>query len=83
MIKSWQDSDWVHLGVTDNGLGMDLEKVGHKIFGLYKTFHQHEQAKGLGLYLTKIQIESLGGQISVQSELGKATTFTASFPINA
>ena len=58
---------------------MDLNKVGHKIFGLYKTFHQHKQAKGLGLYLIKMQIESLGGKISVESEVDRGTTFTVSF----
>ncbi|MCC9167873.1 ATP-binding protein [Pontibacter harenae] len=82
-IRSWQENDRVCLSVSDNGLGMDLEKVGHKVFGLYKTFHEHEQAKGLGLYLTKIQTESLGGQISVKSEVGKGTTFTVTFPHGA
>lgn len=79
LIKTWTESGQVYLSVSDNGLGMDLVKVGNKLFGLYKTFHQHKHAKGLGLYLTKIQIESLGGQVSVQSELNKGSTFTVSF----
>jgi len=58
---------------------MDLNKMGKKLFGLYKTFHRHEHAKGLGLYLTKMQIEALGGDIQVASELDKGTTFTVSF----
>ncbi len=67
------------LSVADNGLGMNLTKMGHKLFGLYNTFHHQEQAKGLGLYLTKMQIEALGGTITVTSELDQGTTFTVSF----
>lgn len=79
-VKSWKDEGQVYLSVSDNGLGMDLHAVKEKLFGLYKTFHFHEQAKGMGLYLTKIQIEALGGDISVESEPDKGSTFTASFP---
>jgi len=79
-IKSWEEEEQVYLSVSDNGLGMDLKAVGHKLFGLYKTFHYHKQAKGLGLYLTKMQIEALGGKITVQSEQGIGTTFIVCFP---
>ncbi|WP_026464159.1 ATP-binding protein [Adhaeribacter aquaticus] len=80
-IKSWEDNRSIFLSVSDNGLGMDLKKVEHKLFGLYKTFHVHENAKGLGLYLTKIQIEALGGEIQVESEPDKGTTFIVSFKL--
>ncbi|PSR55725.1 hypothetical protein AHMF7605_20560 [Adhaeribacter arboris] len=78
-VKSWLQNEHIYLSVTDNGLGMDLNRMGNKLFGLYKTFHRHEQAKGLGLYLTKMQIEALGGEVQVTSELDKGTTFTVSF----
>lgn len=78
-INSWSEADRFYLSVADNGLGLNLAKVGHKLFGLYNTFHRHAQAKGLGLYLTKMQIESLGGKIEVASELDQGTTFTVSF----
>lgn len=78
-IITWLTTDRIYLSVTDNGLGMDLAKMGHRLFGLYNTFHRHENAKGLGLYLTKMQIESLGGKIEVASAIGKGTTFTVSF----
>ena len=64
------------LTIKDNGLGIDLEKHGHKLFGLNKTFHRHPEAKGVGLYLTKIQIETMGGAIYATSEIDKGTTFT-------
>src|SRR5690606_35811451 len=79
-IKTWEDEEDIRLSVSDNGLGMDLNAVGDKLFGLYKTFHFHEQAKGMGLYLTKMQVEAFGGTIKVESELNKGTVFTVSFP---
>ncbi len=67
------------LTIKDNGLGIDLEKHGHKLFGLNKTFHRHAEAKGVGLYITKTQVESMGGTISAESEPGKGATFTIIF----
>lgn len=61
--------------ISDNGLGIDLEKNKHKIFGMYKTFHSNKNALGLGLFMTKNQIEAMGGNITVESELNKGTTF--------
>lgn len=66
----------------DNGIGIDLEKNKDKIFGLYQRFHNHPDSKGLGLYLVKSQVESMGGTISVASTVGKGTTFTIVFKYN-
>ena len=63
----------------DNGIGIDLERNGDKIFGLYQRFHNHPDSKGLGLYLVKSQVESMGGTINVESEVDKGTTFTITF----
>ena len=63
------------LAIQDNGLGIDLNKHGHKLFGMYKTFHAHKDARGIGLFITKNQIEAMGGKIEVESELGIGTTF--------
>ncbi|GGB95017.1 sensor histidine kinase [Dyadobacter sediminis] len=63
----------------DNGLGIDLELHGNKIFGLYKTFHERKDAHGVGLFLTKTQIESQGGQIQVESQPGKGSVFKIIF----
>ncbi|NBL64878.1 hypothetical protein GV828_06650 [Flavobacterium sp. NST-5] len=67
------------LKIQDNGLGIDLEKYGDKIFGMHQIFHNHPDAKGVGLFMTKAQIESLKGKISVESKAGKGTTFTVYF----
>lgn len=69
----------IELRVQDNGLGIDLEKFGNKLFGLHKTFHENTEARGVGLFLTKTQIEALGGSIAAESEVDKGTTFIIHF----
>lgn len=59
---------------TDNGQGIDLKRHGDKIFGMYKTFHKHKDAKGIGLFITKNQIEAMGGSIKIESQVDKGTT---------
>ncbi|MGQ7947655.1 PAS domain S-box protein [Flavobacterium sp. WC2509] len=63
------------LKISDNGIGIDLEKYGNKIFGLYKTFTNDKRSKGVGLFITKNQIEAMGGTITVQSEENQGTIF--------
>jgi PAS domain S-box-containing protein len=69
----------IELKITDNGLGIDLKKHGHKLFGLNQVFHRHKDSKGVGLYIVKNQIESLKGTISCTSEIHKGTTFIITF----
>ncbi|ABG58269.1 sensor histidine kinase [Cytophaga hutchinsonii] len=66
--------------ISDNGIGMDVSKVGDKLFGFYKRFHVHVEGKGLGLYITKSQVEMLGGTIRAESELHVGTTFIIEIP---
>ncbi|WP_437395861.1 PAS domain S-box protein [Flagellimonas lutimaris] len=75
LIKAWEEKQNVILQVTDNGLGIDLEKYGKKLFGMYKTFHRKKDARGIGLFITKNQIESMGGKITVESKPQEGTTF--------
>jgi signal transduction histidine kinase len=63
------------LQITDNGIGIDLEKYGKQLFGMYKIFHANKDARGLGLFITKNQIEAMGGRIEITSEVNKGTTF--------
>ena len=63
----------------DNGIGIDMDRNKDKIFGLYQRFHDYPDSKGLGLYLVKSQVESMGGKISVESQVGVGTTFTITF----
>lgn len=78
-IKTEKKNGNILLHITDNGLGIDLEKNGHKIFGMHQIFHNHPEAKGIGLFMTKTQIESMKGKITVSSEVNAGTTFTVQF----
>lgn len=78
-FRSYVRENHVELQVSDNGQGIDMDRFGDKIFGLHKTFHEHQEARGVGLFLIKTQIEALGGRITVASEVDKGTTFTIRF----
>jgi len=67
------------LTFSDNGIGMDMSRVKHKIFGFYQRFHKNADSKGIGLFLVRSQINALGGQIEVDSEVNVGTTFTIIF----
>ena len=74
-ISTRRDGDRVQLAVRDNGLGIDLVRHGDKMFKLNQVFHAGHDSKGFGLYLTKTQVESLGGNISVKSKEGEGSEF--------
>jgi light-regulated signal transduction histidine kinase (bacteriophytochrome) len=74
-----EDESFITLYFQDNGLGIDLIKYGDKLFGMYKTFHRHHDARGVGLFITKYQVESMGGKIMVESEVNIGTTFKIIF----
>ncbi|CAM4285977.1 PAS domain S-box protein [Zobellia nedashkovskayae] len=78
-IESTNLNGNIMLEFRDNGLGIDLIQHGHKLFGLNKVFHRHPDAKGVGLFLTKSQIESMGGTINASSKVDVGTTFTINF----
>lgn len=61
------------LEIEDNGIGINMVRNKDKIFGLYKTFSTNKDAKGLGLFLTKNQVEAMGGKIEIQSEINRGT----------
>lgn len=78
-ISANKTDDTVYLIFKDNGIGIDLERNRDKVFGLYQRFHNYPDSKGLGLYLVKSQVETMGGTITIESEVNKGTTFTLTF----
>ncbi len=77
-VKKGKES--LQLRFEDNGVGIDLKRHGQNLFGMYKTFHSHRDSKGLGLFITKNQVESMGGSITVESKVDKGTIFTIRLP---
>lgn len=74
-IKSKESKDEVQVFFKDNGLGIDLNRYGQHLFGMYKTFHKNKEAKGIGLFITKNQIEAMNGKITVASAVNEGATF--------
>ncbi|MBT1704789.1 ATP-binding protein [Chryseosolibacter indicus] len=73
--------NFIALRVSDNEQGIDMERFGDKLFGLHKTFHEHKEARGVGLFLIKTQIEAMGGFIKAESKVNEGTTFTIKFQL--
>ena len=76
-------SSWAQLQVDDTGVGIAAEHLAH----LFERFYRADPARtrtdggsGLGLAIARWIAEAHGGQIGVQSELGRGTTFTVRIP---
>ena len=78
-LNAHVEGDYIVLSITDNGKGIDLKQHGGKVFGLYKTFHGNRDARGMGLYIVKSQMEDMGGKIELESEVNVGTTFKVYF----
>jgi signal transduction histidine kinase len=75
--------DKICLEIADNGIGIDLNLHGKKIFGFHKRFHNHVEGRGMGLHMTKTQIELMGGSIEVESKVMVGTKFKIYLPVNS
>jgi signal transduction histidine kinase len=80
MVSSKLSAGDIIMEIEDNGIGIDLERYGDKIFGMYKRFHDHVEGKGLGLFLTRQQVENLGGKIEVESTPDIGTKYIMTYP---
>ena len=78
-IRTLSTTNGMAIEFEDNGIGIDLERFGDKVFGIYKRFHIHVDGTGIGLHLVKTQVEAMNGQISIQSKVNSGTKFTIKF----
>lgn len=79
VLDCYHEEDFTVLAIRDNGRGIDLARNQGKLFGMYKTFHDNEDARGLGLFITKNQVEAMNGKIEVESAVGVGSTFNVYF----
>ncbi len=78
-LTCFEEDNQVLFKISDNGIGIDLNKHGDKMFGIYQTFNGNADARGFGLFISKNQIEAMGGKIEVESDIGKGTAFKIYF----
>lgn len=81
-VSVWGEQQQLHIKVSDTGRGMSKEAVKH----VFEPFFQeendaHNTGTGVGLALVHQIIKAVNGKITVDSELGKGTTFYISLPI--
>jgi PAS domain S-box-containing protein len=74
-LKWKEDTNGNYIEISDNGIGIDLARNHEKVFGMYKTFTLNPDSRGIGLFITRNQIEAMNGRITVDSELNVGTTF--------
>jgi signal transduction histidine kinase len=78
-FKTKVNQNSIDLMISDNGVGIDLKKYHDRIFGMYKTFHGNKDARGIGLFISKNQIDAMGGKVEVTSEPNNGSTFKITF----
>lgn len=79
IVSTYMQDGRICLSVKDNGIGIDMDKYGDQVFKLNQVFHEGYDSKGVGLFITKTQIESLGGSIKLKSVLNEGTEFIVKF----
>jgi PAS domain S-box-containing protein len=77
-LEAEERKQFIQFSVRDSGKGIAAERLG-KIFDRFSSFS--DGGSGLGLALVRRLVESLGGQISVESRLGHGTTFKFTLPV--
>ena len=83
-LRVWQEGTWVWVAVVDTGMGIaqsDLPHVFERLWRADRSRDRHSGGKGIGLAISRRLVELQGGMITVQSKLGKGSTFRFSLPI--
>ena len=79
-LVSRSENNHTKITYSDNGWGMNLSQFGDKAFKMYQRYHLDVEGRGIGLFIVKNRITSLGGGISLTSEEGVGSTFHIQLP---
>lgn len=79
-VSATQENDRAVITFEDNSMGINLAKEGDKVFAMYRKLQNMGDNSSMGLYLTKYQVELMGGYITVESDVGKGNIFQIYFP---
>jgi two-component system NtrC family sensor kinase len=79
-LMTWSDNDFMYVTVSDNGCGIP-EEIQRKIFEPFFTTKEIGKGTGLGLSISYEIIKKHGGDLTVESAVGKGTTFTVKLPL--
>ncbi len=84
IVQRRNGADWIELSVTDSGIGIkpeDHERIFEEFQMVDSTLSKRQQGTGLGLALSRQLARLHGGDIKVESEFGKGSTFTVILPV--
>lgn len=81
-VQAWQNGEFWHLEVSDNGIGIDLSQQ-NRIFEMFGRLHRSDQheGNGMGLAVCKKIVEGHGGHIGMTSEVDQGSTFWFTLPV--
>jgi len=80
-VSVTKDTSYLHVEVEDTGMGI-REQDKEQVFRKYFTAAPNSGGIGLGLYITKIMVEELGGHVGLKSRPGKGSIFFATIPFS-
>ena len=85
-IRAASDGERALIAVSDTGIGIppsDSERLFERTYRAAEAERRHIQGTGLGLTIVKAIVDAHHGSISVESEVGRGTTFTVELPVTA
>ncbi|HEY4656424.1 MAG TPA: HAMP domain-containing sensor histidine kinase [Cyclobacteriaceae bacterium] len=80
-LKASIKNDRIELCVRDNGIGVDYA-IRHRLFDMFFKGHEDSKGNGLGLYIVQKSVQTLEGNVTVESEQGHYSQFVVQLPLN-